>query len=125
MKTRFVTGASSGFGRAIAERFLEEGWRAIVCARRADRLQVFSSRFPDRVLPLQLDVTDLAKVATTIQHLPREFANIDVLVTNAGLARGLAPAHEASLDDWGRRIATTCSGLVSVTPAGPAAIVAT
>lgn len=117
MKTLFVTGASSGFGRAIAERFLEEGWRAIVCARRVERLQVFSSRFPDRVLPLQLDVTDLAKVAATIQDLQGEFANIDVLVNNAGLALGLAPAHEASLDDWERMIATNCSGLVHVTRA--------
>src|SRR5690606_36408939 len=73
--------------------------------------------FPDRVLPLQLNVTDLAKVATTIQDLPREFANIDVLVNNAGLALGLAPAHEASLDDWDRMIATNCSGLVHVTRA--------
>ncbi len=117
MRTLFVTGASSGFGRAIAERFLEEGWRAVVCARRFDRLQVLSSRFPDRVLPLQLDVTDHASVAVTIQTLPEEFASIDVLVNNAGLALGLAPAHEANLDDWDRMIATNCSGLVHVTRA--------
>jgi NADP-dependent 3-hydroxy acid dehydrogenase YdfG len=117
MKTLFVTGASSGFGFAIAERFLLEGWRAVACARRFDRLEVLSSRFPDRALALQLDVTDHARVATAIQELPEEFAAIDVLVNNAGLALGLAPAHEASLDDWERMIGTNCSGLVHVTRA--------
>jgi 3-hydroxy acid dehydrogenase / malonic semialdehyde reductase len=117
MKTLFVTGASSGFGFAIAQRFLVEGWRAVVCARRFDRLQVLSSRFPDRVLALALDVTDRAEVARKVQELPREFANIDVLVNNAGLALGLAPAHAANLDDWDRMIGTNCSGLVHVTRA--------
>jgi len=117
MKTLFVTGASSGFGLAIAERFLTEGWRAIVCARRLDRLQVFSRRFPDQVLALELDVTDHAAVARAVDELPNEFANIDALVNNAGLALGLAPAHAASLDDWDRMIATNCSGLVHVTRA--------
>lgn len=117
MKTLFVTGASSGFGLAIAERFLAEGWRAVVCARRYDRLQVLSRRFQDRVLALQLDVTDRAAVASAVQNLPKEFASIDVLVNNAGRALGLAPAHEANLDDWDRMIATNCSGLVHVTHA--------
>jgi 3-hydroxy acid dehydrogenase/malonic semialdehyde reductase len=117
MKTLLVTGASSGFGFAIAERFLSEGWKAIVCARRLDRLQLLASRFADRVLPLQLDVTDRARVATSIAELPASFANIDVLVNNAGLALGLSPAHEADLDEWDRMIATNCSGLVHVTRA--------
>lgn len=117
MKTVFVTGASSGFGLAIAERFLAEGWRAVVCARRSDRLQSLSSRFPDRVLALQLDVTDHAHVARTVDELPQDFADIDVLVNNAGLALGLSPAPEADLNDWDRMIATNCSGLVHVTRA--------
>ena len=117
MNTLLVTGASSGFGLSIAERFLAEGWRAIVCARRFDRLQALASRFSDRVLPLELDVTDHAKVAASIAELPESFAAIDVLVNNAGLALGLSPAHEASLDDWDRMIATNCSGLVHVTRA--------
>lgn len=117
MKTLFVTGASSGFGLAIAERFLAEGWHAIVCARRSDRLQDLAGRFPDRVLPLQLDVTDRVRVAAAVEALPKGFADIDVLVNNAGLALGLSPAHEANLDDWDRMIATNCSGLVHVTRA--------
>ena len=117
MKTILVTGASSGFGLAIAERFLAEGWRAVVCARRLDRLQVLSSRFPERAFAMELDVTDYAAVARMVQALPKEFSNIDVLVNNAGLALGLAPAHAANLEDWDRMIATNCSGLVHVTRA--------
>jgi len=117
MKTILVTGASSGFGLAIAERFLAEGWRAVVCARRLDRLQVLSSRFPERAFAMELDITDYAAVACMVQALPQEFSSIDVLVNNAGLALGLAPAHAANLEDWDRMIATNCSGLVHVTQA--------
>ena len=105
MTTVVVTGASAGFGHAIAERFLADGARAVVCARRLDRLQALSNRFPDRVLALALDVTDRAAIAAAFAALPAEFADIDVLVNNAGL------------DEWERMIATNCSGLVNVTRA--------
>ena len=117
METVLVTGASSGFGFAIAERFLAEGWRAVVCARRYDRLQNLASRFPDRTYAIELDVTDHAAVARMVNELPSEYANVDVLVNNAGLALGLSPAHQANLEDWDRMIATNCSGLVHVTRA--------
>ena len=117
MTTVLITGASAGFGHAIAERFLADGARAIVCARRLDRLQALSDRFPGRVLALALDVTDRAAIAATFGSLPADFAEVDVLVNNAGLALGLAPAHQADADDWERMIATNCSGLVNVTRA--------
>ena len=117
MKTVLVTGASAGFGFAIAERFLSEGHKVIACARRLERLQRLASRFPDQVCPMHLDVTDRVAVSQTLAELPREFQDVDVLVNNAGLALGLAPAHEAQLDDWDRMIATNCSGLVHVTRA--------
>lgn len=117
MKTVLVTGASSGFGLAIAERFLKEGWRAVICARRFDRLQDLANRFSDRAFAMELDVTDDTAVARVMKELPRDFANVDVLVNNAGLALGLAPAHAASLEDWDRMISTNCSGLVHVTRA--------
>jgi 3-hydroxy acid dehydrogenase / malonic semialdehyde reductase len=117
MRTILVTGASSGFGLAIAERFLADGWRAIVCARRFVRLQDLASRFPDRTHAIELDVTDHAAVARVANELPSEFENIDVLVNNAGLALGLSPAHAAHLEDWDRMIATNCSGLVHMTRA--------
>lgn len=117
MTTVLITGASAGFGLAIAERFLRSGARAIVCARRLDRLQALADKHPGNVLAVPLDVTDRAAVASAMAGLPAEFAEVDVLVNNAGLALGLAPAHEADLDDWDRMIATNCAGLVSVTRA--------
>jgi NADP-dependent 3-hydroxy acid dehydrogenase YdfG len=117
MKTVLVTGASAGFGASIAERFLTERNQVIACARRMERLQQLASRFPDQVYPLPLDVTDKAAVSRAFVQLPRAFQDVDVLVNNAGMALGLAPAHEASLDDWDQMIATNCSGLVHVTRA--------
>jgi len=117
VKTILVTGASAGFGRAIAGRFLADGARVIACARRPEPLQDLAQRCPGRVLPIALDVTDSAAVARLLADLPPEYASIDVLVNNAGLALGMAPAHETSLDEWDRMISTNCTGLVHVTRA--------
>lgn len=117
MTTVLVTGASAGFGLAIAEHFVRDGARVIVCARRLDRLEAFASTQPERILPLQLDVTDRAGVEAAIAGLPADFREIDVLVNNAGLALGVTPAQTSSLDDWERMIATNCAGLVAVTRA--------
>jgi len=124
VKTIFVTGASVGFGRAIAERFLADGARVIASARRREPLQALAQQHPGRVLPLALDVTDSAAVARVLADLPVEYAAIDVLVNNAGLALGMAPAHETSLDEWDRMIDTNCTGLVHVTRAVLPAMVA-
>jgi NADP-dependent 3-hydroxy acid dehydrogenase YdfG len=112
-----VTGASAGFGLAIAERFLGDGAHVVACARRVEQLQRLAERFTGRVLPLQLDVTDRAAIASTLAQLPTGFDAIDVLINNAGLALGLSSAHEASLDEWDRMVATNCTGLVHVTRA--------
>ena len=117
MKTILVTGASAGFGHAIAERFLADGARVVACARRLEPLQDLAARHAGRVLPVGLDVTDPAAVAGLLAQLPGDYAAIDVLVNNAGLALGIAPAHETRLDEWDRMIATNCSGLVHVTRA--------
>ncbi|MEF7616902.1 SDR family NAD(P)-dependent oxidoreductase [Aquincola sp. MAHUQ-54] len=117
MTTVLVTGASAGFGLAIAERFLADGARVIAAARRVERLEALAARHPGRVLALPLDVTDRPATAAALAALPAEFAEIDVLVNNAGLALGLAPAHQAEMDDWERMIATNCAGLANVTRA--------
>jgi 3-hydroxy acid dehydrogenase/malonic semialdehyde reductase len=109
-----VTGGSSGFGRAAARRFLEDGDRVIVTARRLERVEALTQEFGDRVLPLRLDVRDRAAVAAGIDGLPDPFAAIDVLVNNAGLALGLDAAPEADLDQWDEMIDTNCKGLVYV-----------
>jgi 3-hydroxy acid dehydrogenase/malonic semialdehyde reductase len=115
--TVFVTGASSGFGAAVARRFAADGARVVAAARRANRLRDLTSEFGPQVLPLTLDVRDRAAVAAAIDALPPEFAAIDLLVNNAGLALGLNPAQDADLDDWDQMIDTNCKGLVYCTRA--------
>ena len=113
--TAFVTGASNGFGAAIVRRFAAEGVRVVALARRQDRLAGLAAELGDSVLPVRLDVRDRAAVQDVVAGLPAEFAEIDVLVNNAGLARGLNPAQEADLDDWEEMIDTNCKGLVYCT----------
>ena len=115
--TVFVTGASSGFGDAVARRFATAGARIIAAARRADRLKDLAAELGPRVLPVTLDVRDRSAVAETVAALPQEFARVDVLVNNAGLALGLNPAQAADLDDWDQMIDTNCKGLVYCTRA--------
>jgi 3-hydroxy acid dehydrogenase/malonic semialdehyde reductase len=116
-KTVFVTGASTGFGEAIARRFAADGQRVVVTARRADKLAELAKELGDNVLPVELDVQDRSAVLEAIASLPAEFAGIDVLVNNAGLAKGLEPAHRADLDDWDQMIDTNTKGLVYCTRA--------
>jgi 3-hydroxy acid dehydrogenase/malonic semialdehyde reductase len=113
----FVTGASAGFGAAIARKFVNGGHRVIATARRKDRLLALSKELGDALLPVELDVRDDAAIQSAIASLPAEFANIDVLVNNAGLALGLEPAQRANIDDWNNMIDTNCKGLVTVTHA--------
>jgi 3-hydroxy acid dehydrogenase/malonic semialdehyde reductase len=113
----FVTGASSGFGAAIARRFATAGARVIASARRVERLTDLAAELGPLVLPVTLDVRDRAAVADFLDQLPAEFAEIDVLVNNAGLALGLSPAQEADLDEWEQMIDTNCKGLAYCTRA--------
>ena len=114
-RTAFVTGASNGFGAAIVRRFAAEGVRVVALARRQDRLAGLAAELGGSVLPVRLDVRDRAAVQDVVAALPAEFAEIDVLVNNAGLAKGLNPAQDADLDDWEEMIDTNCKGLVYCT----------
>lgn len=113
----FVTGASAGFGAAISRSFVKGGHRVVATARRKDRLDALAAELGDALLPLELDVRDRNAVAAVPALLPADFAEVDVLVNNAGLALGLEPAHKASLEDWQTMIDTNCAGLVHVTRA--------
>jgi 3-hydroxy acid dehydrogenase / malonic semialdehyde reductase len=116
-KTVFVTGASAGFGASIARRFAADGDRVVVTGRRADRITDLAKELGGSVLPVTFDVRDRAAVATAVAGLPAEFAEIDVLVNNAGLALGLEPAQNADLDQWDQMVDTNCKGLTYCTRA--------
>ncbi|WP_029919828.1 SDR family oxidoreductase [Nevskia soli] len=113
----FVTGASAGFGAAIARRFIADGAKVVATARRFERLQALREELGPRLLPLELDVCDAAAVARVVAALPAEFAEVDVLVNNAGLALGLEPGHKAELADWELMVDTNIKGLMYCTRA--------
>ena len=115
--TVFVTGASSGFGAAVARRFVADGTRVVASARRTDRLADLAADLGSSVHAVELDVTDADAITRIVAELPDEFADIDVLVNNAGLALGLEPAQRSDLTYWDRMIDTNCKGLVHVTRA--------
>src|SRR5690606_35830761 len=120
-----ITGASSGFGRAAVERFVAGGWRVVACGRRAERLQALVDALgADRVHAAAFDVRDEAAMRAALAALPAGFRDVDLLVNNAGLALGTAPAQQASLDDWRTMIETNVTALVTLTHALLPALVA-
>lgn len=113
----FISGASSGFGAAIARRFARDGARLVISGRRVERLEALAAELGVSTHCLPLDVRDRAAVEAAVATLPADFAAIDLLVNNAGLALGLAPAHEASLDQWEQMVDTNVKGLMYLTRA--------
>lgn len=120
-KTILVTGATSGLGKAIAEKFAAANYNCIITGRRKQRLEelaaTLSSNNNIKVLPLAFDVSKKEEVFDTINNLSEEWRNIDVLVNNAGLAAGRDPFDEASLDDWEAMIDTNVKGLLYMSKA--------
>jgi len=113
----FITGATAGFGAAMARTFVRNGHQVLISGRRADRLAALAAELGEQALPVVLDVTDRASIQQALAGLPSAWQAIDVLINNAGLALGVTPAHESSLEDWDTMIATNCSGLVAMTRA--------
>lgn len=112
-----ITGASAGFGKALAERLVAKGHRVIGCARRLDKLNALAETLGENFLPVVMDVSDTDSIPHIIANLPDGFNQIDVLVNNAGLALGTEPAHKASLGDWMRMTDTNVKGLIALTHA--------
>ena len=110
-----VTGASAGFGQAICRRLVTDGYRVIGAARRLDKLTALQEELGTAFFPLQMDVTEPSQVDHALDSLPKTWERIDVLVNNAGLALGLAPAHEAEIVDWLTMIQTNIIGLTYLT----------
>lgn len=119
-----ITGASAGFGKALAERLVANGHRVIGCARRLDKLNVLANTLGEAFLPVVMDVSDTASIPLIIADLPADFKQIDVLVNNAGLALGTEPAQKADLNDWMLMIDTNIKGLMALTHAVLPAMVA-
>ena len=111
-----ITGATAGFGQDIARRFAQDGHRLVLIGRRQDRLAALVAELGN-AHAVTLDVRDRDAVCAAIASLPPEFAETDVLVNNAGLALGVAPAQSASLDDWHTMVDTNVKGLMTVTHA--------
>ncbi len=116
MKTAFITGGTSGFGAAAARRFAKDGWQVVVTGRREERLKALVKELGGgKTLALPFDMRDKAALEDALSSIPAIFRDIDVLVNNAGLALGTAPAPQAKLDDWNRMIDTNITGLVTIT----------
>src|SRR5664280_1025549 len=120
-KTIMITGATSGFGEAIALRFANDGYDVIITGRRKDLLDKLEKNLlsPGKinVLSLCFDVRDKGEVKSVIENLPEEWKKIDILVNNAGLAVGLSHIQDGDTDDWDRMIDTNVKGLLYVTRA--------
>jgi len=120
-KTVFITGASSGIGRATALAFAAQGARLLLAARRVEKLNATAeeahSHGAAEVHAFRLDVRDQGAVAAAIAGLPPEWAAIDILVNNAGLSRGLDKLYEGKIEDWEEMIDTNVKGLLYVTRA--------
>ncbi|NIJ70525.1 SDR family NAD(P)-dependent oxidoreductase [Xanthomonas sp. 60] len=115
-RTALITGATSGFGAAAVHRFAKAGWKVIATGRRAERLQPLVDAYgADTVHAAAFDIRDAAAMQRALAGLPAAFAPIDLLVNNAGLAQGTAPAQRASLDDWRTMIDTNITALVTLT----------
>ena len=117
----FITGASSGIGLACTRAFAERGARLVLSARRIDRLESLSKELKERhdtdSFVFQLDVRDQTAVQHAVEMLPQEWRDIEILLNNAGLSRGLDKLYEGSVQDWEEMIDTNVKGLLYVSRA--------
>lgn len=115
-KTIMITGATSGFGEAMAKLFAREGWKLILTGRRQQRLDDLKKELgASNVHVCCFDIRDKSAIAQAIDNLPSTFSDIDVLVNNAGLALGMAPADKTELSDWEQMVDTNIKGLMYCT----------
>ena len=116
MKTAIVTGATAGIGEAAVRAFAGAGWRVIGTGRRADRLEALADEIGrDTLHTIAFDIRDETAREQALRDLPDGFRDVDLLVNNAGLALGTAPAQESKLDDWMTMIDTNVVALVAMT----------
>jgi 3-hydroxy acid dehydrogenase / malonic semialdehyde reductase len=116
-RVAFITGATAGFGEALARRVVAGGGRVIATGRRAERLEALVAELGEAVLARTMDIRSADSIAAAAADLPEPFAAIDVLFNNAGLALGLGKAHQTEPADWDQMIETNVLGLTRVTRA--------
>jgi 3-hydroxy acid dehydrogenase / malonic semialdehyde reductase len=120
-KIVLITGATSGFGKAIAEKFAAGKWNCIITGRRADRLHALADelreKYQNRVLSLVFDVQKKDEVFQHLSNLPKEWKDVDVLINNAGLALGRDDFDQGNTNDWDTMIDTNVKGLLYVSKA--------
>jgi NADP-dependent 3-hydroxy acid dehydrogenase YdfG len=119
MRTALVTGATAGFGKAIAEQLANERYRLIITGRRQGRLEEIAQHLgkTTEVYPLSFDIRDEKAVKSAIGQLPKNWQNIDVLINNAGLALGKAHLDKGATEDWDQMLDTNVKGLLYITKA--------
>jgi NADP-dependent 3-hydroxy acid dehydrogenase YdfG len=119
LKTAFITGATSGIGKATAEIFAKNNIQLVLCGRRAERLAKLKEQLEKltKVTTLQFDVSKKEDVFNAIKSLPQEFQNIDILINNAGNAHGLSTIQDGSTDDWDAMLDINVKGLLYVSKA--------
>lgn len=118
-QTAFITGATSGIGKATAKIFAKNNVRLILCGRRAERLKELQSELSTltEVTTLQFDVSKRTEVEAAISSLPNNFKEIDILINNAGNAHGLSTIQDGDVDDWDAMIDINVKGLLYVSKA--------
>lgn len=118
-KLAFITGATSGIGKATAELFAKHGINLVLCGRRADRLELLKQELEPlvKVHTLSFDVRNQQEVELAVKSLPEEFSKIDILVNNAGNAHGLDPIQSGSIEDWDAMLDINVKGLLYVSKA--------
>ena len=117
-RTVLITGATSGIGEACTKRFAEGGYRLIITGRNEPKLNTLTQQLHSQgsqVLPLLFDVRDRDAAKRAVESITAEWKPIDVLINNAGLARGLEPEYEGNFDDWDQMIDTNIKGLLTMT----------
>ena len=120
-KIVLITGATAGFGKAMAQKFAEGGWNCIITGRRADKLHSLADELRDkyqvRILSLVFDVSNKQEVEQNLENLPNEWHNVELLINNAGLALGRDPIDKGNTEDWDIMIDTNVKGLLYVSRA--------
>lgn len=116
-KIALITGATSGIGKATAQKLSEIGYKLVLCGRRTEKLEELKNQLSTPVYTLSFDVRDRMEVQFRLGSLPEEWSVIDLLVNNAGNAHGLSPVETGDTDDWDAMIDGNVKGLLYVSKA--------